>query len=420
MSDARPDTAGTGHQRLKPVDAQDALISAAKKPRTNKPSWRVRGKQGALSAFACMPLDVLADICDQLDHQTIYYLSLTSKVLRATLLAPTAQPIWVRARKALELPDLAAKELSESQYAHLIWARNCQVCGKGKIVKANFYLRIRVCPSCEKSHFDKEFAKDKLVTEGKPITDLVWVKLLPRLNAYKVERRIKDDAEDLRDRQTARRREFATFYKGIISKHSTAPPELSRYPLPPLHVALALPGWKALWEPDLVPPRQSDIPLEEALVDELLKFRRGIEKQLYDVVVRMHAGTARPIPAPAEDSNPTFAELDAAFARPSALFSCKLAPDYNCHEYFSYSSILEHLDHHSGADIERIEYGFRGKGDNLAFEAKDWAAEGCDIEAPEWIPKLYDAMTKHPDLDATGEETFTCALYPESESISLP
>ncbi|KAK4701629.1 hypothetical protein P7C70_g4601, partial [Phenoliferia sp. Uapishka_3] len=132
-----------------------------------KRDWRVRGRRGALGAFAELPVELLTEISRDLDHETLYALSLTSKSFRATLASPASDNLWDDARQAAGLPRLEANELSPIQYAHLVWGKGCQVCLEvlkdasgtdvqwdnqacdSKRGKVEYHLRVRLCEDCE-------------------------------------------------------------------------------------------------------------------------------------------------------------------------------------------------------------------------------------------------------------------------------
>lgn len=54
-------------------------------------------------------------------------LSLSSRPIRALLLAPTSTVVWQYARRASGLPDLTSDNMTEIQYAHLVGFDKCQV-----------------------------------------------------------------------------------------------------------------------------------------------------------------------------------------------------------------------------------------------------------------------------------------------------
>ncbi|KAL8290583.1 hypothetical protein RQP46_002841 [Phenoliferia psychrophenolica] len=113
----------------------------------NKPDWRIRGRRGALGAFAELP------ICKNVDHATLYSLSLTAKPFRAVLASKAASAVWDRAREEAGLPQLAANELSPIQYAHLVHGKWCQACdAAGRRTKGHpiHQVRVRLCKVCEK------------------------------------------------------------------------------------------------------------------------------------------------------------------------------------------------------------------------------------------------------------------------------
>ncbi|BGP10451.1 hypothetical protein OF846_004323 [Rhodotorula toruloides] len=108
-----------------------------------------KGKDvGRLEVMKSLPLELLVEIFSHLDPNDLLALSMVNKQYRSLLTSPGSVKIWENARKKIDLPDLGADEITEWQYAQLVFGRECQKCGAKNVKKLDVYLRKRCCKSC--------------------------------------------------------------------------------------------------------------------------------------------------------------------------------------------------------------------------------------------------------------------------------
>ncbi|GAA5897022.1 hypothetical protein JCM5296_004274 [Sporobolomyces johnsonii] len=137
-------------------DKATSSAPPAKKPRAK----RVKGRKGALQVFNALPLDLLYEICSNLDSADLFALSNTSKVLRAAVTGPSSKQLWIDARANIGLPELEVP-LDDLAYAQLIHGKGCTFCDRKQAGKPDPFFRARICTACLKLHFaSKETALD--------------------------------------------------------------------------------------------------------------------------------------------------------------------------------------------------------------------------------------------------------------------
>ncbi|GAA5859975.1 hypothetical protein JCM1840_001823 [Sporobolomyces johnsonii] len=90
---------------------------------------------------------LVTQISSHLTLGALLSVSLVSKPLRAFILSPSCETVWLLAVEALGLPELEAP-LRPVELASLVVGRWCQVCGKSTARKVDFSLRIRLCSKC--------------------------------------------------------------------------------------------------------------------------------------------------------------------------------------------------------------------------------------------------------------------------------
>ncbi|KAH8108785.1 hypothetical protein DFH11DRAFT_1631329 [Phellopilus nigrolimitatus] len=120
------------------------------KASTSKPTRSIRRRisnVGRLEKLMNMPLDIFCEVAASLNPHDILNMSRSSRSLRSLLMSKQSKSIWRAARQSLDMPECPS-DLSEPEYADLVFGRGCYLCGapRGHIL---FYsLRLRLCASC--------------------------------------------------------------------------------------------------------------------------------------------------------------------------------------------------------------------------------------------------------------------------------
>ncbi|KAF8881929.1 hypothetical protein CPB84DRAFT_1791318 [Gymnopilus junonius] len=125
-------------------------------PQPKKP----RGKRGILKRMVEMPLDLLFEIFGRLEPVDLLHLARTTKDLRALLMNRSASSIWKAARANIPgLPE-CPQDLSEPQYADLLFGKNCEICDRNVTSSMHhvWSARLRICTKCveQSSRFQRE------------------------------------------------------------------------------------------------------------------------------------------------------------------------------------------------------------------------------------------------------------------------
>ncbi|CAA7265274.1 unnamed protein product [Cyclocybe aegerita] len=131
-STAEADSSASDTKQEDDRQVAHALLVGKRKISSNagnpRPFKRPRGMRGLLQQLPEMPLDVVYEIFSQLNPLDILNLSRTTKELRKMLLSQTSIFIWRRSRENIESLPECPKDLSEPQYADLVFGRNCNYC----------------------------------------------------------------------------------------------------------------------------------------------------------------------------------------------------------------------------------------------------------------------------------------------------
>ncbi|KAF4613850.1 hypothetical protein D9613_007962 [Agrocybe pediades] len=122
---------------LAAVGALDARTQRGPLPPKVNPGSRakVHAKQGSLSMFMAMPVDIIYEIFSHLHPMDLLTLSYTSRSLRNILLAPHARTaVWaVALNGSLYTPPPCPPDMHERQYTKLVFENWCQVCGNNPL-----------------------------------------------------------------------------------------------------------------------------------------------------------------------------------------------------------------------------------------------------------------------------------------------
>ncbi|KAF8186727.1 hypothetical protein BJ912DRAFT_451311 [Pholiota molesta] len=124
-----------------------------KKAATSKPKPKRVKMLGKLSGLLALPLDIFFEITSHLHPLDLLHLSRASRHFARMFLRTDNRHAWLAARRTVEgLPDCPS-DLSEAQYAHLLFESICSGCGKiGR--RLLFNLRVRLCASCYKANVE--------------------------------------------------------------------------------------------------------------------------------------------------------------------------------------------------------------------------------------------------------------------------
>ncbi|BGP34439.1 hypothetical protein JCM10296v2_006259 [Rhodotorula toruloides] len=127
-----------------------------------------KGKDvGRLEVMKTLPLELLVETFSHLDPNDLLALSVVNKQNRSLLTSSGSKKVWENSRKKIDLPDLGTDEITEWQYAQLVFGWDCQKCGTKNVKRLDSYLRKRLCKSCRiqdvvrLSSFDRLFPKLK-------------------------------------------------------------------------------------------------------------------------------------------------------------------------------------------------------------------------------------------------------------------
>ncbi|KII91497.1 hypothetical protein PLICRDRAFT_105367 [Plicaturopsis crispa FD-325 SS-3] len=109
--------------------------------------------EGVLSVLIDLPLDIFFEVCTVLHPVDILQLSRVSKEFRSLFMSRNSRHVWVAARRnAPGVPD-CPPDMTEGQYARLLFEHDCYACGKPIAKMLDYALRLRYCGDCFKTKF---------------------------------------------------------------------------------------------------------------------------------------------------------------------------------------------------------------------------------------------------------------------------
>ncbi|KIY67076.1 hypothetical protein CYLTODRAFT_324193, partial [Cylindrobasidium torrendii FP15055 ss-10] len=96
-----------------------------------------------------LPLDIVFEIFCQLDPLALLYLSWTSKDLRAFLMNPRHNLVWVAARGNVDgLPPIPSIRNLCPAYAQMMFDTTCSECGSRNGKHVEWVTKLKMCRSC--------------------------------------------------------------------------------------------------------------------------------------------------------------------------------------------------------------------------------------------------------------------------------
>ncbi|GAA6051938.1 hypothetical protein JCM3770_006586 [Rhodotorula araucariae] len=167
----------TEDEAYSPADDEDQEAPVERtrpKKKARTTTSRVKGRRGVLSAFSWLPLDLVYEICSNLDPRDLFALSTTSKAFRSVVTGNLAAGLWKEARERVGLPELELP-MTDLQYAHLLFGKGCSFCTRKNAGKPDTFYRARICTACLRDHF----ATNSTGTGNNNISEAVNHKLHP-------------------------------------------------------------------------------------------------------------------------------------------------------------------------------------------------------------------------------------------------
>ncbi|KAJ3751301.1 hypothetical protein DFH05DRAFT_1470822 [Lentinula detonsa] len=149
-------------KRAKRISAESSGKKAKKKGIASKQLRRVRGKLGLLERLAKdAPMEVILEVFCHLEPRDLLRLARTSRELRNLLMSKTLENIWRAARQNVEDLPPCPHDLSEPQYAFLIYEPICHLCDR-RVESVLWSFRMRCCQDCASDlskfpQYDEEF-----------------------------------------------------------------------------------------------------------------------------------------------------------------------------------------------------------------------------------------------------------------------
>ncbi|KAF8575905.1 hypothetical protein K439DRAFT_1640951 [Ramaria rubella] len=115
-----------------------------------------RGKNvGKLSRLLDMPIDIFCEISKHLEPLDLLRLARSTRGFNQMLMSHGSKPIWRTARNSIpDLPD-CPPDMSEPEYARLLFEKDCHICLSPRAMKVDWILRSRLCHRCRSSYIIK-------------------------------------------------------------------------------------------------------------------------------------------------------------------------------------------------------------------------------------------------------------------------
>ncbi|KDQ07101.1 hypothetical protein BOTBODRAFT_149356 [Botryobasidium botryosum FD-172 SS1] len=168
-----------------------ARASVQKPGAKGKGKGKLRGNTGKLAGLIEMPLDIFIEVSTHLLPLDLLHLARTSRNIRKLLMSRLSTFAWRRARENVpHLPE-CPEDLSEPEYASLLYERNCHVCGTPRIQRVIFAFRARLCESCYEENVSMGYALERHFDEYNPFV----LELIPRAYPYDFVREMMEDPE---------------------------------------------------------------------------------------------------------------------------------------------------------------------------------------------------------------------------------
>ncbi|KZO97156.1 hypothetical protein CALVIDRAFT_597868 [Calocera viscosa TUFC12733] len=106
--------------------------------------------QGRLERISDLPTELFLEICSHLSPLDVLHMARTTRLWRRTLMSRSSTRVWRAARGTIPgLPD-CPEDVSEPQYAKLLFERDCTTCTAVNGPSPDLALRMRLCRNCKR------------------------------------------------------------------------------------------------------------------------------------------------------------------------------------------------------------------------------------------------------------------------------
>ncbi|EJC98310.1 uncharacterized protein FOMMEDRAFT_137196 [Fomitiporia mediterranea MF3/22] len=137
----------TGHGSMRETEEKEIKIKHRKSSAKILTAQSQKGEGGQPETFMNTPVDIFYKIAKYLTPRDLLCLSRTSKGLRSVLTSKQTDNIWRTARETFELPN-CPPDLSEIQYAELVFGKHCCLCNAPRARNVFYEHRMRLCGRC--------------------------------------------------------------------------------------------------------------------------------------------------------------------------------------------------------------------------------------------------------------------------------
>ncbi|GAA5985732.1 hypothetical protein JCM11641_007196 [Rhodosporidiobolus odoratus] len=221
-----PYDAGAAAQGMDDEGSDKDYKAPAKKKAKTKPKGKAKAKEKGrarrpkkLELFNNMPLDVLAVVMSHLDTKTLLAMSRACSSFRRLLHSRQGSSIWKAGRhNTHDLPDLAAQDLTEWEYASLVFDTTCHVCHKPKASTVNYTHRVRCCAHCMRQNEFAVYIAKRTIVYNNAQKDAEAIEMWERRHRI-LEEKDKDDAKTTRKRMILEKLESLGHTSAELADH---------------------------------------------------------------------------------------------------------------------------------------------------------------------------------------------------------
>ncbi|KAF8229552.1 hypothetical protein L208DRAFT_1439173, partial [Tricholoma matsutake] len=118
----------------------------------------IRRRSRKLASLLDLPYDMVVEILGHLHPYDLLRLARTSRVWRRSLMSRSSESIWRLARERLEdMPDCPS-DMSEPEYANLMFSTHCHYCIAPRVHLVIWTTRCRACKACFPTYYKRSMS----------------------------------------------------------------------------------------------------------------------------------------------------------------------------------------------------------------------------------------------------------------------